>query len=163
MSRLFPLSLLLLALLPSLGCETTSQVAADASQDSLAIHSLLLDAADKAYSGDLDGYLSHRTLDALSVADHLRDPLTLEGTREMYRDLLAGNDWRPITPMVVNDLWVSGSLGFACLTFATEITPKNGTPPVRQYSRHFTILRKQADGSWKVARDMWSNVPYDGG
>lgn len=36
---------------------------------------------------------------------------------------------------------------------------KNGGPDIFENSRMFRILRSQPDGSWKIARMMWHDVP----
>ena len=128
-------------------------------KDSNAIHALLTDAADKAYAGDIEGFLSYRTPDALSIADDLRNPVTLDEALKMYKSV----NVRAISPITVDEIMVSGDLGFARVTYATEFLSKDGRPLQRLYSRHFYILRRQKSGSWKIVRDIWSNIPYDSG
>jgi ketosteroid isomerase-like protein len=38
-----------------------------------------------------------------------------------------------------------------------EGTPKAaGTPPLREEGKFLEVLRRQADGTWRYAADMWS-------
>jgi ketosteroid isomerase-like protein len=126
-------------------------------EDLSAIHALLTNAAEKAYTGDIEGFLSYRAPDAISIADHLHNPVTLNKALKMYKSVSV----KAIAPMVVDEIMVSGSLGFARFTYATEFLAQDGNPNQRSYSRHFYILRKQKCGSWKIVRDIWSNIPYD--
>jgi len=126
-------------------------------EDSSAIHTLLTDAAEKAYACDIEGFLSYRTPDALSIADHLRNPITLDEVLKMYKSA----NVRAIYPMTVDEIMVLGDLGFARVTYATEFLSKDGSLLQKLYSRHFYILSKQKDDDWKIVRDIWSNIPYE--
>ena len=53
----------------------------------------------------------------------------------------------------------SGDLGFARGRFNAILTPKGGGDPLVVDGKFLTILRKQADGSWRIHRDAFnSNV-----
>jgi ketosteroid isomerase-like protein len=55
---------------------------------------------------------------------------------------------------------VSGNLGFARCTYTLSMVPKAGGETIEYDGKALTILEKQADGSWKIARDCFnSNVP----
>ena len=60
----------------------------------------------------------------------------------------------------VDEVVVSGDAAFVRVSFDGYLRPKvdDGSPPLRSVSRHIWILRRQTDGNWKIARDIW-NTP----
>jgi len=58
------------------------------------------------------------------------------------------------------DVEVNGDLAFARGTYAAAFVAKAGGEPTQIEGKYMTILRQQADGSWKLYRDIFnSNVP----
>jgi uncharacterized protein (TIGR02246 family) len=53
---------------------------------------------------------------------------------------------------------VSGDMAYDRGTFDFTLTPKAGGAPVRDTGRYLVVLRKQADGSWKLA-ELMGNSP----
>ena len=49
---------------------------------------------------------------------------------------------------------VSGDLAFDRGTYTMELTPKGKGAPISDEGKYLVILQRQADGSWKVFRDM---------
>lgn len=49
---------------------------------------------------------------------------------------------------------VSGDWGYDRGTYTMTITPKAGGPPVNDQGKYLVLIQKQADGSWKVTRDI---------
>jgi uncharacterized protein (TIGR02246 family) len=73
---------------------------------------------------------------------------------ELFRELLeaeAGDLVRETTP-----LHVAGDLGYGVGHYAFIIRG-HGTEPVRETGKHLLVYRRQADGTWKVAADMFSS------
>ena len=55
---------------------------------------------------------------------------------------------------------VSGDLGFARGTYTLSMIPKARGETIEYDGKYLTIFERQADGSWKVARDCFnSNMP----
>jgi len=54
---------------------------------------------------------------------------------------------------------VIGALAYEWGTSKGVYYMKNGGPDIFENSRMFRILRSQPDGSWKIARVMWHDVP----
>jgi uncharacterized protein (TIGR02246 family) len=53
-----------------------------------------------------------------------------------------------------------------CSDWATEwaiehqvIQPPDGTPAIDHWGKFALVLRKEADGSWKVQQEMWNSTP----
>ena len=57
----------------------------------------------------------------------------------------------------VEEVQVSGDWAFARGTYAVTITPSEGGEPVEDNGKWMAIFQRQADGSWKDVRDMWSS------
>ena len=55
------------------------------------------------------------------------------------------------------ELEVVGDLAFDWGAYMTALTPKAGGEPTEDRGKYIMILRKQVDGSWKIARDIWSS------
>jgi ketosteroid isomerase-like protein len=73
---------------------------------------------------------------------------------ELFRELLeaeAGDVVRETTP-----LHVAGDLGYGVGRYAFIIRGQ-GTEPVRKTGKHLLVYRRQANGAWKIAADMFSS------
>ena len=55
----------------------------------------------------------------------------------------------------VEEVQVFGDWGLARGTFSGTLTPASGTPR-RDSGKFLNIVRRQADGSWKIARAIWN-------
>ena len=48
-------------------------------------------------------------------------------------------------------------------TYTITLTPKTGGDPIRDDGKYITLYQRQADGTWRMARDTWnSNNPPPG-
>jgi len=55
---------------------------------------------------------------------------------------------------------IAGDLAFSRGIFTLSMTPKTGGETVKVTGKYLTILERQADGSWKIARDCFNfNAP----
>ncbi len=70
------------------------------------------------------------------------------GFEQMFSEATASNDIRP----EMTD--VSGDWGFDSGTYTSTVTPKAGGEAMTESGRYLVVLRKQADGSWKIVREM---------
>lgn len=52
---------------------------------------------------------------------------------------------------------VVGDWAFDRATYTIKVTPKAGGESMEDAGRYLEILQKQADGSWRIARDIWSS------
>jgi ketosteroid isomerase-like protein len=74
--------------------------------------------------------------------------------RELFREMLEaglGHVTRETLP-----LSVAGDLGYGVGSY-TCATGQPGREPVRDTGKYLLVYRRQADGSWKVAVDMFSS------
>jgi ketosteroid isomerase-like protein len=55
-----------------------------------------------------------------------------------------------------SDVQVAGDWAVDRYTAVLTMTPKAGGPSTRERLRGVHILRRQADGSWRIAQDIWN-------
>lgn len=56
-----------------------------------------------------------------------------------------------------SDVTVSGDLAVARFTGELTITPKAGGAPVTERIKGIHVMKRQPDGSWKIAQDVWNS------
>lgn len=54
--------------------------------------------------------------------------------------------------LVIEEIMVSGDIAVVRLVWTLTIRPKGGGAPIVSEERGLDVFRKQADGSWKIAR-----------
>lgn len=59
----------------------------------------------------------------------------------------------------VDEVQVFGEWGFARGTFAGTVTQRPGASPTSVSEKWLVVVRRQGDGSWKIARDIWTQEP----
>lgn len=56
-----------------------------------------------------------------------------------------------------NDVEVSGDLGIVHYTGTLTVTPKNGGPAVTEAIKGIHVYKRQPNGSWRIAQDVWNS------
>lgn len=51
----------------------------------------------------------------------------------------------------------NSDLAYAMGSFSFEMTGPNATKPLVERGKYIEIWRRQADGSWKITRDIWNS------
>ena len=99
---------------------------------------------------DVDRLLSLLTEDAVFM--HPNRPAVI-GRAANRADLVTAFEKFQVDQRVVSDeTVVAGEWAFDRAHVTTTITPVSGGNPVTVRSKTITILRRQPDGSWKIAR-----------
>lgn len=63
-------------------------------------------------------------------------------------------------PITIKEVRVAGDWAFSRGTYTLSTTPKAGGETTKVSGKYLTIFEKQADGSWKIARDCFNyNAP----
>jgi ketosteroid isomerase-like protein len=52
---------------------------------------------------------------------------------------------------------VAGDWAYSRGTYSATLTPKAGGEPREDSGKYLTILERQSDGSWKIARDCFNS------
>ena len=122
-----------------------------------AVRSLILEALDVIRSDDFDRYFDLFTEDAVWMMPSSFKDVHQDEARSFYRFT---RKFKFDQETAVDEVVVSGDAAFVRVSFDGYLRPKvdDGSPPLRSVSRHIWILRRQADGNWKIARDIW-NTP----
>jgi ketosteroid isomerase-like protein len=61
------------------------------------------------------------------------------------------------------DTETAGDLAYHTYAFSWRVTPKVGGEPTVAQGKGMHVLRRQADGAWKVVREIWNaSPPTDG-
>ena len=113
-------------------------------------------------SGDLDAFMALMAEDAVLMPPN--EP-SITG-RVAVRSLLGGFfDEFIITldSLVLEEIVVAGDWAFVRDSYATTLTPKVGGGAVQANGKNIWIWNRQADGSWRIARNIWNsdNAPAE--
>jgi len=109
-------------------------------------------------AGDFDGWISLWTNDGIQMYPGI--PARV-GTEQIRAGMKPAFDQFILKIAITNhEARVSGDLGFLRGTYTLSMVPKAGGEEIKYDGKYLTIFEKQADGSWKIARDCFnSNVP----
>ena len=58
--------------------------------------------------------------------------------------------------LVNDEVVVAGDWAWMRGHFTTELTPRSGEPTRRESGKHLVIWRRDPDGAWRAARDIWN-------
>ncbi|MBO6555434.1 MAG: DUF4440 domain-containing protein [Pseudomonadales bacterium] len=122
-----------------------------------AVKELILEALDVIRSDDFDRYFDLFAEDAVWMMPSSFKDVHQDEARSFYRFT---SKFKFDQETAVDEVVVSGDVAYVRVSFDGYLRPKvdDGSPPLRSVSRHIWILRRQSDGSWKIARDIW-NTP----
>ncbi len=109
-------------------------------------------------SGDLDAWLSLWTEDGVAMPPGEPSVIGKDRIRERNKAVL---DRFTFSMGITNEeVGVAGDWAFARGTYKATLTPKAGGEAIVVDGKYMSILQRQADGSWKIHRDIFnSNVP----
>ena len=107
-------------------------------------------------TGDLDHFMSLWADDAILMNPDTPAIFGREPIREYYGTMFEQFDIA-VAIYGETEVQVSGDLAFSRGTGTLSVTPKSGGPTTLADSKWLDILKKQADGSWKVYCDCVTN------
>ncbi len=106
-------------------------------------------------AGDVDGYLAAYQDDAIWMPATSEEITGKAAARQRLQWALADATieatLKPDEIVVMSPDWVLLRGTYVVLT-----TPKNGDKPVEGVGSYLTLWRRQRDGSWKIAYDIWT-------
>jgi len=106
---------------------------------------------------DIEGYLALLTEDALFLPPGLPS-IGGEELRAWLREFL--EQWRiEWLAFRHNETEVAGDLAFHRFSYSWRLEPKSGGPLRVSHRKGLLILRRSADGDWKIARKTWNSRP----
>ena len=152
-----------LALLALLGCapQNTEKASADSAAAAVAdpavvrsaIEAANTRAADALIKGDVETLLQNYAPDAILMMPNAPAWTGIEGIRaggKAFFDQVTISDVKFHT----TDVKVAGDLAIETGTIEMTVTPKKGGKAMTDKGKYITVWQKQADGSWKVIRDI---------
>jgi uncharacterized protein (TIGR02246 family) len=150
---------LLLTLLVALTAGACTRMTTPAtSADLKAIQELRSNFEAAMAAGDADKAASLYGPDAIRMVEGQPSIMGREAILASYRMAMA-NDKLELS-LNSEETKVAGDWAFDRGQFMNHVTPKAGGPMVMEMGKYLVILQKQADGSWKVAREIGnSNEP----
>ena len=124
--------------------------------DDDAVKLLILRALEIIRSDDFDRYFNLFTDDAVWMMPNSFRDVGVEEARAFYRFTAK---FRFDQKTTVDEVVLMGDSAYVRVGFDGYLRSKldESTPPLRSISRHVWILKKQLDGNWKIARDIWNN------
>jgi len=115
-------------------------------------------------AGNVDALVALRTDDMVQLppdAPILRGKQALDKVyRGLFGQFSVVGTWpiRGTEEIVVADGWA-----FHMSEYALQIIPRTGEKTIEERGKMIAIFRKQPDGSWKIAREIWNrNSPLSG-
>jgi len=97
-----------------------------------------------------------------AVALYTDDAMVMAPNEAAVQGKAAIQAWMEAPPPISNfqmqslEIEGRGDLAYDRGTYSVTVTPA-GAAPIEVHGKYLTILRKQADGSWKVQRDIWNS------
>ena len=123
-----------------------------------AIRKLVGEEYDKAMAaGDVSAKMRLYTADAVLMPPEGPAVSGQEAIR-LWHDVLFKKGTSPGVSKV-EEIQVFGEWGFARGTFSGTVTLTPGGPPTGVSENWLVIVRRQGEGSWKIARDIWTQEP----
>ncbi len=136
--------------------ETKEKV--DVEDDIAAIEDVLIQYCVAMETGDLELWLSLHADDIVKMAPDAPATFGKEELRASTKPLF--DNFTIKMDYIREEIQVDGDLGFARGTFTATMTPKAGGEPLYMDAKTLGIYKRQAYGSWKLARNCYnSNVP----
>lgn len=126
----------------------------DTEADIAAIRAVLADFDALANAGDAAGIAELYAEDAIQMPPDAASRIGREAILASMEETFGANTLQLTS--VADEIEVAGDLAFMRITFDESITPKAGGDTEQMHGNWLVILKRQADGSWKMCRDMWS-------
>jgi len=130
--------------------------AADAKNTEQALRDLDAQWSAAAGTKDLDKTISFYSEDAVVLPTNAPAATTKEAIRSTWKDLLASPglaiSWKTTKVEVAK----SGDIAYTTGTYELAMNDASGKP-INDRGKYVEVWKKQADGKWKVAVDIWNS------
>jgi uncharacterized protein (TIGR02246 family) len=117
-----------------------------------------LDAQWSAAAGakDLEKTISFYSPDALVLPTNAPAAATKDAIRNTWKELLASPGFAISWKTTKIEVAKSGDIAYATGTYELTMNDAGGTP-INDHGKYVEVWKKQADGKWKVAVDIWNS------
>jgi len=110
--------------------------------------------------GDADAFMALTTDDVVLMPPGASTLSNRDAVRSLMREYFAAYTIE-LEELSLEEIVVAGDWAFVRDTYVSNLTPRSGGTAVRAKGKNVWVLRCQADGSWKVARNMWNSSDPD--
>ena len=135
--------------------QPVAQQADTTEADAAAIRGLIEKFRDAFEGGDVDSMMAVYTADAVVLPPGDAVQVGSAAIRASFQEAFA--QYTFASEHTIEEVEVLGDWGFVRWTAHNTATPKDGGDPTPTTSRGISIARRQADGGWKIARDIWNH------
>ena len=159
MKKLLTIIPLVFLLCFTFGCQKAEEVAEEVGvkaitdEDVAAIRATLDMYVQYGLSGDWDSWVTLFTEDTIIM---LPNAPILQG-REAYKEFMEAYPVITEITLPVVEVDGYGDLAFARGTYSVKIEMEGVPEPIQDRGKYLCILRKQEDGSWLIARDIYNS------
>jgi len=163
-------ALLLLPLLVATACtapagnETATAAAPDPAAVRQAIEAVNAQFTASLKAGDIEALVSHYDAEAMVLPPNMPAARGAAGIREAFSGMLSAMTITEFT-LTTHEVHVAGNMAIETGAYAmTSQPPQGGGPATPDTGKFVVVWRQQADGSWKLFRDIFnSDLPLPAG
>jgi uncharacterized protein (TIGR02246 family) len=145
------IQILVLLAMSTLACAGRANVQADEQ----AIRALLDSFGKAGAAGDVETVMKLYVAEPIKLGPGRPAMEGASAVRAMFTSVLKTADVK--TELVANDIRVSGDLAVARGVQTGTATPKAGGPATAIQVKWVAVYARQADGSWRIAYDIWNS------
>lgn len=110
---------------------------------------------ERGNAGDVDGVMMCCTDDIVMMPPNAPAVVGADAVRSWLTEFFAHFAANLTTD--TEDLVVNGDLAYARRSYAWTLTPKAGGEPIRESGKTVLIYKRDENGTWKAALDIWSS------
>lgn len=141
--------------LTSTACQPPAQLAAGLSEEDVAaIRDLFQRFDDTANTGDAAGWMTLLTDDVLWMVPNQAMLVSKEAVRTRVQPFFDQLDMEHAIRL--EEIEGAGEWAFVRGTYGFRTTPKAGGETSEEIGKFIYMLKRQSDGSWKIARAIWN-------
>ena len=142
-----------------IGCSSENR--RDTQADEAAINAIWSTYVSSLEAGDIDAWLSLWTEDGVQMPPN---ELSVIGKDQLRTRNGGALDLLTVEIDITNqEVEVTGDWAFSRGVYTATFAPKDGSEPIPVDGKFMTILKRQADGGWKIHRDIFNSNVAPGG
>ncbi|MHC4755687.1 MAG: YybH family protein [Planctomycetota bacterium] len=121
-------------------------------EDITAIKQLAEDWRTGWLTGDYEALLALLSDEPVLIMSHEPAIIGKEAIRTLYQYVFENYNFENQSIAAETEVEVDGDLGYLWSSYTTTDMPKAGGEPIKEHGHSVWIVKRQHDGSWKIAR-----------